>query len=313
LLEDNVWDKVNGGYFDACEQDWSPRSRTKSVSSQLAPLSGYLLYLYPVTRDQKYLRQAERITDTILKHMTDSTTGWVLETFDPNWVYATGLTGRDEINVGHNLEVAWSLLRLYMLNKREDYLQAAISLSDRLHQFGFDKERGFWFATIGNQDPALHSDFTYWWIQAYGNMFDLYIQLIKPDTRYLDTFRKGAAFWNNYFIDKNKGDTHLSVLLDGTPSEVDKANQFKASYHSVEHGFLNYLYLANWVNPKPSTLHFRLSASEGDRLYPLPIEESRSRIRRVFVDGAQYDEVEIDSGFVRLSSGKEALVEVVMQ
>ena len=42
LLEEKVWDKDKGGYFDLCEQDWTLATKTKSVSSQLAPLSGYL-------------------------------------------------------------------------------------------------------------------------------------------------------------------------------------------------------------------------------------------------------------------------------
>jgi mannose/cellobiose epimerase-like protein (N-acyl-D-glucosamine 2-epimerase family) len=313
LLEEKVWDKDMGGYFDLCQQDWTLQTRTKSVSSQLAPLSGYLLYLYIATRDENYLRQAERIMDVILRRMTDTETGWVLESFDGDWQYIPGATGAHEINVGHNIEVAWSLLRLYLLNNREDYLQAGLSLAERLHQYGFDEQNGFWFATIGNQDPSLQSDFTYWWIQAYGIMFDLCLQHVKPDGKYLNSFRKGAAFWDNYFIDKKLGDTHLSVLHDGTPSEVRKANQYKASYHSVEHGLLNYLYLANWINPEPLTLHFRMDAAGNGQLYPLLIEQSKARIKKVVVDGKALRSQAIDSGFVRLSAGKDAAVEVSME
>ena len=313
LLEENAWDKDKGGYFDMCHQDWTLHTDTKSVSSQLAPVSGYLLYLYTATRDEKYLRQAERIQDTILQHMTDTETGWVLESFDRNWTYMPGATGADEINVGHNIEVAWSLLRLYLLNNREDYLHAGMSLADRLHQSGFDEQKGFWFATIGNQDPDLRSDFTYWWIQAYGNMFDLCLQHVKPDGGYVDSFKKGAAFWDSYFMDKNNGDTHLSVLQDGTPADIRKANQYKASYHSVEHGLLNYLYLGNWVNPQPMTLYFRMNAEKGDRLYPLLIEQSNARISRVVINGGEYSPEAIDSNFVHLPSLDGATVEVSIE
>lgn len=313
LLEEKAWDKDKGGYFDLCQQDWTLHTETKSVSSQLAPVSGYLLYLYTATRNEKYLRQAEKILDTIMRHMTDAETGWVLESFDPNWTYLPGATGADEINVGHNMEVAWSLLRLFLLNNREDYFHAGMSLADRLHQFGYDARNGFWSATISNQDPSLRSDFTFWWIQAYGNMFDLCLQHVKPDGSYTDSFRKGAAFWDSYFMDKRKGDTYLSVLQDGTPSDLRKANQYKASYHSVEHGLLNYLYLANWVNPKPMTLYFRLNAEKGERLYPLLIEQSNARISRVLINGAGYNPEAIDSDFVLLPSLDGADVEVSME
>ena len=233
LLEERVWDKDKGGYFDLCQRDWTLATKAKSASSQLAPVSGYLLYLYSATRDTDYLRQAERIMDVIMHRMTDTETGWMLESFDEDWNYVGGATGADEINIGHNIEVAWSLLRLYLLNNREDYLKTGLSLAERLHQHGFDEQTGFWFATIGNQDPALKSDITYWWIQAYGIMFDLCLQHVRPDGNYVHSFKKGAAFWDDYFLDRKNGDTHLGVLRDGTPSDMRKANQYKASYHSM--------------------------------------------------------------------------------
>ena len=313
LLEENVWDKETGGYFDGCQQDWTLQAETKSVSSQLAPLSGYLLYLYTVNRDEKYLRQAERILDHIMQYMTDPETGWILEVFDRNWTYIPGATGAGEINVGHNIEVAWSLLRVYMLNNRQDYLHTGLALADRLHQFGFDKQNGFWYATIGNQDPGLSADFTFWWIQAYGNMFDLILHHVKPDGGYADAFKSGAAFWDNYFLDESKGDTHMGVRPDGTPSHLHKAEQFKSSYHSVEHGMLNYLYLTNWVNAKPFTLYFRIDAAEGERLYPLLIEQSNARISRVVINGSAYGPDGIDSTFMHLPALKAATVEVSME
>ena len=313
LLEEKAWDKDQGGYFDLCHQDWTLATKTKSVSSQLAPVSGYLLYLHTATRTTDYLRQAERIIDVIMRRMTDTETGWVLESFNQDWNYIPGATGADEINVGHNIEVAWSLLRLYLLNDREDYLKAGLSLAEGLHQYAFDESSGIWFATIGNQDPSLRSEFTYWWIQAYGIMFDLCLQHVQPDGNYVESFKKGAAFWDSHFIDKKNGDTHLSVLQNGTPSDVRKANQYKASYHSMEHGLLNYLYLTNWINPKPTTLYFRLDAGEGDQLFPLLIEQSNARISRVIVDETVYRSEAIDSGFVRLSTLAGAAVEVSMK
>ena len=312
LLEEKVWDKGKGGYFDMCQQDWTLQTNTKSVSSQLAPLSGYLLYLYTATRDENYLRQAERITDTILNRMTDTKTGWILESFDTDWNYVPGATGANEINVGHNIEVAWSLLRLYLLNKRDDYLQVGLSLADSLHRHGFDDESGLWFATIGNQDSSLKSDFTYWWIQAYGIMFDLCLHHVKPDGDFVDSFKKGAAFWDTYFMDRNNGDTHMSVSRNGKPSVIRKADQFKASYHSVEHGLLNYMYLANWVNPDSITVYFRMNTDEGEHLYPLLIEQSNSRISKVVIGGQTLRSETIDSGFVRLPSVEETSVEVTL-
>jgi hypothetical protein len=74
-------------------------------------------------------------------------------------------------------------------------------------------------------------------------MFDLCLNKLYPDQHYIERFKLGSTYWDTYFLDKEKGDTYLSVLENGSVKEGQKANQFKASYHSIEHCLLNYLYL----------------------------------------------------------------------
>lgn len=312
LLEKKAWDHNSGGYFDALERNWTVSSEVKSLSSQLAPVSGYLLYLYMATRDKKYLDQAERVCDVIIRNMIDTKSGWVLENFDKNWKQLPGKLNEQEINIGHNIEIAWSLLRLHLLNNRPDYLKVGTALADRVHQYGFNSENGFWFATIGNEHPDQHSDFTYWWIQAYGNMFDLCLSRLYPEQHYVDNFKKGAAFWHTYFLDKEKGDTHLSVLENGDVKDGQKANQFKASYHNLEHCLLNYLYLACWVNREPVTLYFKITSSKsGDALHPVPIEMLDAQFTDIRINDEPYSSTIKD--FINLPELKDAAVTVTVR
>lgn len=313
MLEGKVWDRTKGGYFDNVDRDWTVKTEVKSFASQLAPVSGYLLYMYMATMDEKYLHQAERICDAVLRHMIDPVSGWVLESFDKDWKYLPGAQDHTEINVGHNIETAWCLARLYRLNKRDDYLKLANTLSDSLHRYGFNPGNGFWYATIGNEDPTTHSGFTYWWIQAYGNMFDLFLAGLSPDKQqYEEHFVKGATFWKQYFLDRDKGDTHFSVLEDGQVKDSLKANQYKSSYHSIEHGLLNYLYLAAWVNPEKLKLFFKItSVEQGEILYPLPIENPDVRLQQVTINGLEFA---FDPGrhSVKLPALKSATVSVTV-
>lgn len=285
LLEKHLWDHSKGGYYDEAGNDWTLTNTNKSLASQLAPVSGYLAYLYLATRDRKYLEQAERITDSILQHMRDARTGWVLESFDENWKYLQPAPGREEINTGHNLEAAWMLMRLHLLNNRPDYKSVACALSDSIHRYGFERRNGVWFAGIGKDLPRNHSDYTYWWIQAYGNMVDLCFAGVFPGGDHERNFRRGAAFWNDHFLDRQKGDTHFSVLVDGTVKDYRKANQFKASYHSMEHSMLNFFYLGCRIDPRPFTLHFRITSRAGEVLHPIPIEMSDMAIDQVRISG----------------------------
>src|SRR5690606_3213317 len=148
------------------------------------------------TRNADYLHQAERIMDVIMDRMTDAETGWVLELFDEHWNYMPRVTGAGEIDMGHNIEVAWSLLRLHLLNDRKDYLETGLSLAERVQQRGVDEATVYWFGTIGKQDAKLEGEVTQWWSQAYGIMFDLGRQHGNPEANYGDDFKKGAAFWD---------------------------------------------------------------------------------------------------------------------
>ncbi|MBZ5856824.1 AGE family epimerase/isomerase [Flavihumibacter profundi] len=309
LLEENAWDQQSGGYYDALERNWTIKSETKSVSSQLAPCSGYLLYLYLATRDSKYLAQADRIVNTIIQRMIDLGSGWVLETFDKNWKYIPGRQDEEEINIGHNIEIAWTLLRLYLLNGNVDYLRAGKAMADRLHQYGISSRYGIWPAGIGRQNPSQHTNYTYWWIQAYGNMFNLYLARVYPEKDYAASFKKGAEFWDKYFLDKKNGDTYFSLMEDGHIRQSQKANQYKASYHSVEHCLLNYLYLGCWVNPGPVTLYFNLTSNvQGELLYPLPIEKLNYRITDVRINGKDFKSTTTNESFLGLPVLKDAKV-----
>lgn len=315
LLEQKVWDASRGGYFDDIGRDWTVQREVKSFASQLAPVSGYLLYLYLATGEDKYLKQAERISDAVLDHMIDPRTGWVLESFDKDWKYLQSRNDEEEINVGHNIEAAWCLARLYRLNGRDRYLEASRILTDSLHRYGFNSHNGFWYYATGNESPEHHSDFTYWWIQAYGNMFELFMGGLQPDVGHLENFRLGASFWDRYFIDSEKGDTHFSVMEDGTVQDRQKANPYKSSYHNMEHCLLNFLYLTSWVTAEPVTLHFSIrEANEGYRLYPLPIEKKDAIITEVRIDGKR---MPLDgltgSGFVRLPALRNSKVSVVVR
>lgn len=314
LLEQKAWDPKHGGYFDALSRDWIVNSQVKSCSAQLAPISGYLMYLFLATHNTKYLQQAERISDTILKKMQDPVSGWIMESFDKDWIYQQPVANESEINIGHNIEVAWSLLRLYTLDQRKDHLQSAMTLADKVHQYGFNPVNGVWYAMTGRVKPQMHSNFTYWWIQAYGNMFDLYLNRMNPGQQYLKNFDRGALFWDTYFLDRIHGDTHLSVLQDGAIKESHKANRYKASYHSMEHSLLNYLYLENWVHHKPLTLFFKLdTAKAGEAFYPLPIESTDLKITSIQINNKNVEATITREGYITLPELKDTRIEVHLQ
>ncbi len=290
LLEKHVWDSASKGYFNSMNRDWSILDSNKSFSSMITPVSGYLIYLYQATKEQKYLDQIIRILDVTVENMIDPESGWVLEDFDRNWNYISRRNDASEVNIGHNIEASWMLLRNYLLTDNKDHLKSAQLLAEKIRSSGVLRDNGIWLTSAGRLDPSLHSADTYWWIQAYGNMFSLYLYKTTGDDKYLDDFRKGAVLWENNFMDYRNGDTFFCVDSAGNITDARKANQFKASYHNIEHCLLNFLALNLWVNNDPVDLHFRIKSSvDGDLIYPNILEDNDVRIMKAVVNSGEGD------------------------
>ena len=312
FIEEHAWDKEHGGYFDVLYRDGSVKADNKDFSPQLAPLSGYLLYLYPATRDSTYLRKAEHIMDLTLTHMQDDR-GWILERFAPDWTFLPEDSKNDQINVGHNLEVAWLLLRLYTLNGKDAYREEGLALTDQLLEMAFHEETGAWRGHLDRTNPKQYRSTTTWWAHAYGNMLQLYAYRITGEERYLDAFRKGARFWNENFVDEEYGASPTRAHLAGGIADGAKGKRSKTSYHSLEHALLCSLYLDLWVNEKPVTLHYRIENPDSGRLYPLPVEELSPHVEQTTINGTQQTSLNADDGAIQLPEHRPAEIKVELR
>ena len=313
ISETKRWDNVNGGYFNLLNRDLSVKSYNKSFSSEVVPVSSYMLYLYLATRDDKYLHQAERIMNTVLNKMKDPETNWILESFDKDWNYKARTDNlENEINIGHNQEVVWMFYRLYLLTGKKEYLDSSKIITEKIYTWGFS-ENGAWYTGVGRTNPSLHADFSYWWIQVYGNMFDLFLYKLTGDKEYLNHFKKGADFWNEYFIDKKYGDTYVGVFLDGKIKDDKKAGKYKTSYHTMEYSLLTYLYLNLWVNKEPVELYFYIdSPGRIQKLYPCPIEDKSVKIEKAIINGKEWYDFNEDEGYIKLPESGSMRLKVIL-
>jgi len=299
FIEEHAWDQEYGGYVDALNRDGTIQADHKDFSPQLAPLSGYLLYLYPATRDSSTLQKAERIMDLTLTHMQNDE-GWIRERFARDWAFLPEESKNDQISVGHNLEVAWLLLRLYSLTGNERYRREGLALTDQLLETAFHEETGAWRGDLNRTDPSEYPPTTTWWAHAYGNMLQLYAYRVTGKERYLDAFQKGARFWNEHFVDQEYGGSPTRAHLEGGIADGAKGKRTKTSYHSLEHSLLLYLYLDLWVNDESVSLHYRVTEPAGERLYPLPIEDLTPQVSRLTMNGMAQAPPDSTSGWVPL-------------
>lgn len=324
ILESRFRDGEHGGYFQQLSREFSVVDSSKTAASQLAPISGHLLYLYAGTRDTSLLRQARRLMRNVTARMRDPETGWIRERFTPGWRAAP--SGAPETyNVGHNLEVAWLLARLTLATgadgKADRYRQDALELGEQVAERGLLGARGddasggpaAWIQTVTRPEarPSVappDSGRVLWWIQAYGNMTELTLHRIRGEAgdgpapfagesegrSPLARYRRGATFWRRHLIDDRFGAAVTAVTPGGELLDGGKGGRWKTSYHSVEHALWNWLGEALWTAPGRSvTLHFRPAPARKDldsgpisrRICPRLVPDSRIAIRSVHRGG----------------------------
>lgn len=312
IMETKFWDSKSGGYQKMLQQNLEVKDSTKDFASEVAPVSGYLIYLYLATRESKYLEQMERVMNTVVDKMRDTSTGWILEYFNKDWKLLAGInTNAMGISIGHNIETAWMLLRLYTLDNNKSRLETAKSLSEKIVKYGYNDKTGSWYNILNNNDASAVDNSSVWWIQAYGNMFFLYLNQVTKEEKYLDSYCRSAKFWNDYMVDKEYGDTYLSVSPEGKMKEGAKANRYKASYHNMEHSMLSYLYLDMAINKRNVNLFFNIqNRGKGEKLYPVPIESDASKIKNVRINGKKWNHFDAKKGFVNLPESGSAKIRV---
>jgi mannose/cellobiose epimerase-like protein (N-acyl-D-glucosamine 2-epimerase family) len=314
ILEQKVWDRGgSGGYYNVMNRDWSINDSNKSFSSEITPVSGYLIYLYLATKDQKFQDQINRILEMVTFRMVDRETGWVLEDFDRDWNYIRLKQDASEISVGHNIEATWMLLKNYLLTSDQIQKESGLAIADKLRQTGVFNKHNVWLSNTSRTNLSEHSADSYWWIQAYGNMISLFLYETTGNKDYLADFKRGAELWDSCFVDRRHGDTFFRIDSTGKVLDATKAGRFKASYHNMEHCLLNYLCLNMWVNKEPVEFHFRINSSEeGDLLYPVLIEDKDVRIEKAVNPAQNSKSLPVKDQSVVLPDGKSYKLDVVL-
>jgi mannobiose 2-epimerase len=286
LIQEHAWDPEHGGYVRSLRRNLSVKEPVKDFSPQLAPVSGYLLYLYRATGEQRYRERAERLLNLALSKMRDPKTGWLRERYARDWQFLPADRKNDWVNVGHNIEVVWMLLRLHLLNENPRYERVALELSRKLAEHAFREETGAWLHRLKPGDPSAHPEETPWWVQAYGNFLQLYLYHATGDEAALRRFRKGARFWNDHFVDERYGGTVLFTTLEGEVTNGAKGVRTKTSYHAMEHALLGYLLTRWWIQGEPAPLHFRVAdPAPGDTLRAAVVGNDALRLRQATING----------------------------
>jgi mannose/cellobiose epimerase-like protein (N-acyl-D-glucosamine 2-epimerase family) len=325
-------DRSKGGYFSHIDPiALDPRSDAlgankgkKNWNSVGDHAPAYLINLYLATGERRYADFLEYTFDTIAQYFPDyDHSPFVQEKFYEDWSHdSTHMWQQNRGVVGHNLKIAWNLLRMHSLKPKQKYEEIARRIAAEMPKVGMDRQRGGWYDVMervlrGDEEVhrlAFH-DRKAWWQQEQGILAYLILHGVLGDAENLKLARESAAFYNAFFLDHDDGAVYFNVLANGIPylmgTERFKGSHSMSGYHSTELCYLAATYSNLLITKQPLELYFKPYPNGFRRnilrVSPDILPPGSIRLSEVWANGEKYAHFDADGLTVRVPDSKEAV------
>jgi mannose/cellobiose epimerase-like protein (N-acyl-D-glucosamine 2-epimerase family) len=321
-----------GGFYSHLDPEtFSPKSEklgrnraTKNWNSVGDHAPAYLINLWLATGERKYADFLTETADTIVEHFPPKDgSPFVQERFFEDWSPdKTWGWQQDRAVAGHNLKIAWNLMRAFHLCPNPCYRDVAEKIAAIMPKAAMDPQRGGWYDVVERQlgPGEEHYRFVWhdrkaWWQQEQAILAYLILNgsLGKPE--YLKYARESAAFYNAWFLDTDSGAVYFNVLANGLPyllgNERLKGSHSMGAYHSTELAYLAMTYTNLLITKQPMTLHFRPQPGGFKngilRVAPDILPPGSIAIGEAWIDGKPYTDFDAEGLTVKLPATKEAV------
>ncbi len=224
----------------------------------------------------------EETSDLIVDKFPDRESYYVNERFHADWTpdHEWGWQQNRAI-VGHNLKISWNLTRCAFYfqkqerahrDRRDDQaadryksradqcLAVARRLGNDMAEVGVDRIRGGVFDAVSRQRPTANgmpTEFAWlptkdFWQQEQGILAFLILHGADPEEHeFLDLAREAMAFWNLFFLDRDRQGIFFRTTENGLPftqgSYANKGGHSISGYHAFELNYLAHLYIRGYV------------------------------------------------------------------
>ncbi|MFG2619585.1 AGE family epimerase/isomerase [Streptomyces sp. NPDC048507] len=325
LFDKFFLDPEQGGYYSHVDpilfspdhESLGENAERKNWNSVGDHAPAYLINLYLATGDQKYADFLEYTFDTIAERFPDyENSPFVQERFFRDWSHDTAHSWQqNRAVVGHNLKIAWNLMRMNSLKPKPAYEELARRIGEIMPPVGSDVQRGGWYDVVervkhGDEETyrfAWH-DRKAWWQQEQAILAYLILGGTLGGEANLREARQAQAFYNTFFLDHDEGAVYFNVLASGTPyllgTERLKGSHSMSMYHSAELCFLAAVYNNLLIGGREMDFHFQPDpAGLPDRVLrvsPDLLPPGSVRIASVEIDEKPYEEFDADELTVHL-------------
>jgi len=232
---------------------------------------------------------------------------------------------QDAAVVGHNLKIAWNLMRIHHLRPNEGYVHLANKIADTMPAVGSDQQRGGWYDVVERKlAPGQkwyrfrNHDRKAWWQQEQAILAYYILAGSLGHAEHARLGRESAAFYNAHFLDHDEGGVYFNVLASGIPflvgNERLKGSHSMSGYHSMELCYLAAVYSNLLVNEEDLELHFKpkaVSFPDGIlRVAPDLLPPGSVRLAEVWVNDLPYADFDAVALTVKLPANEECRVRV---
>ena len=325
-------DKDGVGYFSHIDPiTLDPRAESlgtnrarKNWNSVGDHAPAYLINLWLATGEQKYADMLEYTFDTIAKYFPDyENSPFVQERFYEDWSHdITYGWQQNRAVVGHNLKIAWNLMRMQSLKPKAEYADLAKKIAALMPNAGSDRQRGGWYdmveRTLGEGEEQYRfvwHDRKAWWQQEQAILAYLILHGITQEPEYLRHAREAAAFYNAFFLDHDDGGVYFNVLANGLPylmgNERFKGNHSMSAYHSTELSYLSVVYTNLLITKQPIDLYFKPQPGAFKdnilRVQPDILPPGSVRIGQVWANEQEYSDFDANALTVKLPDTQEQI------
>ncbi len=322
VLDEHLWDPDSElfGYHDETAQDWSQpagKGFTPTVDAFTTHARVASLLAEDVERETRLLELADNMSRHLAGSMDlpEVALGFP-EVFDSDWQ----IDGSETVSQpGHVLKTAWCLADAHAFDPGAGYDEDARRLiRDMLDHGGYDGAHGGPRFEVDWSTGEVTSDDKVYWVLEQGVMAGLAAYPLADDPQDREDFLRMAdeslEFYLTHLVDPEHGETWSTVSRDGSQVvEPAKGDAFKGGYHSIELGYLTYLYGQLHVLGQPATLYYRFEPSDTPRqitLDPLPTPPGSLHITDVWLDGEPFDSFDSDTRTLDLAAGEGGTFEV---
>ncbi|MEQ8958655.1 MAG: AGE family epimerase/isomerase [Coleofasciculus sp. C2-GNP5-27] len=332
LFNDFFLDKSEyGGYFSHLDPVMlDPRSESlganqgrKNWNSVGDHAPAYLINLWLATGKPEYADMLEYTFDAIAKRFPDyEHSPFVQERFYEDWSHDTTWGWQqNRAVVGHNLKIAWNLMRMYSLKPKQEYRELATKIADIMPAVGSDQQRGGWYDVVERllgEGETVHRyvwhDRKAWWQQEQSILAYFILAGVLDNREYHRLAREAAAFYNAWFLDTEDGGVYFNVLANGLPylasgNERGKGSHSMSGYHSTELCYLSAVYTNLLITKQPMEFYFKpLPGGFPDRILrvsPDSLPPGSIKIGHCEINGELYNNFDAEKLTVTLPDTKE--------